>query len=292
MSYSISIANQKEIERALRNEITEYHIYKKLAKSVKNAENKKVLEDIAHDEIVHYNALKQYVSNPIKPNRLKIFFYFLIGKILGLTFAVKLLEKGEVQAKIDYEELTPLCPEAAQIAIDEEEHEKALIALIDEERLKYIGSIVLGLNDALVELTGALAGFTYALQNPKLIASTGLITGIAASLSMAASEYLATKHDKDGKQPIKASLYTGSAYVLVVFFLVLPFFLFSNVFFSLGISVFCAVAVIFIFTYYISITNETPLWPSFFEMVSVSVGVAIISFIIGYAVRHWIGIEV
>ena len=62
--------------------------------------------------------------------------------------------------------------------------------LIEEEHLNYIGSMVLGMNDALVELTGTLAGLTFALQNTRLIALTGFITGIAASFSMAASEYL------------------------------------------------------------------------------------------------------
>ena len=53
--------------------------------------------------------------------------------------------------------------------------EKALLEMLDEERLKYVGSMVLGLNDALVELTGSLAGFTFAMQNTKLIALSGLI---------------------------------------------------------------------------------------------------------------------
>ena len=69
----------------------------------------------------------------------------------------------------------------------EQEHEAALIELIDEERLRYISSMVLGLNDALVELTGALAGFTFALGNTTTIAMAGFITGSAATLSMAAS---------------------------------------------------------------------------------------------------------
>ena len=35
--------------------------------------------------------------------------------------------------------------------------------MINDERLQYISSMVLGINDALVELTGAPAGFTFAL---------------------------------------------------------------------------------------------------------------------------------
>jgi len=73
-------------------------------------------------------------------------------------------------------------PEYAGIVANEEKHELELIALIDEERLKYIGSVVLGLNDALIEFTGTLAGLTFALRNTQIIAVAGLIMGIAASL--------------------------------------------------------------------------------------------------------------
>lgn len=66
-------------------------------------------------------------------------------------------------------------------------------------RLSYMSSVVLGLNDALVEFTGALAGFTLALNEPRLVALTGSITGVAAALSMAASEYLSTKSDATGR---------------------------------------------------------------------------------------------
>jgi VIT1/CCC1 family predicted Fe2+/Mn2+ transporter len=57
--------------------------------------------------------------------------------------------------------------------------------MIEEERLEYVGAMILGLNDALVELSGSLAGFTLALQDSKLVAMVGMITGIAAALSMA-----------------------------------------------------------------------------------------------------------
>lgn len=88
--------------------------------------------------------------------------------------------------------------------------------------------MVLGLNDALVELTGVLAGLTLALQNTRLVAMTGFITGIAASLSMSASEYLSAKSEEGPQDPLKASIYTGSAYVLTVLFLIFPYLLFTN----------------------------------------------------------------
>ena len=90
------------------------------------------------------------------------------------------MEKGEENAQDDYQQLFEIIPEAETIMRNENQHESALLQLLDEEKLWYTGSIVLGLNDALVELTGALAGLTLALQNTKLISLTGLITGIAA----------------------------------------------------------------------------------------------------------------
>jgi VIT1/CCC1 family predicted Fe2+/Mn2+ transporter len=106
------------------------------------------------------------------------------------------MEKVEGKAEAIYEEISKYVPAAIDIEKDEKEHERKLINLIGEERLKYVGSMVLGLNDALVELTGALAGFTLAFRNTRLIAMAGFITGIAASLSMAASEYLSTKSEE------------------------------------------------------------------------------------------------
>ena len=53
---------------------------------------------------------------------------------------------------------------------------------MDEER-DYSSSVVLGISDALIELTGILAGLTFALQDMELIALSGLVTGVAASVS-------------------------------------------------------------------------------------------------------------
>ena len=103
------------------------------------------------------------------------------------------MERGEEKAQTTYGKISEFVPSAKEIVEDEDKHELELINMLDEERLRYVGSIVLGLNDALVELTGALAGLTFALQNTRLTAMAGLITGVAASLSMATSEYLSTK---------------------------------------------------------------------------------------------------
>ena len=153
-----------------KNEITEHHIYKRLARTVKSPENRQILVKIANDELRHYQSWRIYTQQDVKPDRLKTWKYYLISRILGFTFGIKLMERGEEDAQDNYEQLRETIQEAEAIIRDENEHENALIQLLDEERLRYTGSIVLGLNDALVELTGALAGLTLALQDTRLIA--------------------------------------------------------------------------------------------------------------------------
>lgn len=279
------------IRIAQKNEITEHRIYKTLARKVKNPENQKILEKISQEELLHYNFWKQYTHTDISPNRILFWMYYLIARIFGITFGIKLMEKGEERAQQSYGTIIQSIPEAKSILEDEDQHEKELVGLIDEERLKYVGSMVLGLNDALVELTGALAGFTFALQNSGIIAMAGLITGIAASLSMAASEYLSTKSGESTLNPIKASFYTGTAYIFTVFFLVIPFLLLENHFISLGLTILNAILIILVFTFYVSIAKDLPFRKRFREMTLISLGIAGLSFIIGVLVRMFLHID-
>jgi vacuolar iron transporter family protein len=282
---------KKELIKAQCSEITEYHIYKRLAKSSKGKHNKKVLNQIAEDELKHCGIWKKHTGHNPKPNKRKIWWYYLMSRIFGLTFGVKLMEKGERKAQVNYNKLSSKYPEAKQIIKDEEKHEQALIALLEEKKLSYIGSVVLGLNDALVELTGALAGFTFALQNTQLIAVVGLITGFAASLSMGASEYLSKKTEENEKHPFTASLYTGFAYFVTVLFLVFPYFILTNVYGALSWTILNAIVVIFLFTFYVSIAKNVSFKKKFWEMTFISLGIACISFLIGYLIKTYMGVN-
>ena len=275
-----------------QTEITEYHIYKRLAQRIKSQENAKILDQIAEDELRHYNGWKKYTNEEVQPRWFFVWFYTTVSLLFGFTFGVKLMEQGEQAAQGNYEEVAKEIPEAAKYQHEENTHEEQLINMLDEERLQYAGSVVLGLNDALVELTGALAGLTLALQDVKLIALSGLITGIAASMSMAASEYLSTRSEKTNKQPVRAAIYTGIAYIVTVTLLVLPYLLFENYYLDLGIALTTAVIIIAVFNYYISVAKGESFKERFLEMAGLSLSVATFSFIIGYFIRIWLGIEV
>jgi VIT1/CCC1 family predicted Fe2+/Mn2+ transporter len=281
-----------KILTAQRNEITEHVIYSKLAQTVADPRNKSILKRISEDERRHYDLWKEYSHQEVKPSRLKIWEYYLLSKIFGITFGMKLMEKGEAKAQANYKQIFEFVPAALDIEKDENDHERELLNSIDEERLKYVGSMVLGLNDALVELTGALAGLTLALQNRGLIATTGIITGIAASFSMAASEYLSTKSEGDSRDPLKASVYTGSVYIFTVLFLIFPYFLFENHYFCLGLTFLNALLAILLFSFYISVAKDMPFRRRFFEMAIVSTGIAALSFAIGFLVRRLSNIDI
>jgi VIT1/CCC1 family predicted Fe2+/Mn2+ transporter len=283
----------KRLLRVQADEITEHRIYLRLAAREKDASNKEVLGRIAADEKEHYGIWKKHTGTEVKPSMFLVRLYTVLAGVFGLIFAVKLMEKGERLARSNYEKIQEFIPDATRIMHDEKRHEAELLGMLDEERLRYVGSIVLGLNDALVELTGALAGLTLALRNPRLIAMTGLITGIAASLSMSASEYLSTRTEGDGaRHPVKAALYTGVAYVCTVSLLIAPYLVLDNPFLSLGICLGFALLVILFFTFYISVAKELPFARRFFEMAGLSLTVAAISFAIGFLVKSFFNVEI
>lgn len=284
----------KEIEDVIENfqkrEITENFIYRKVAKNV-NEDNRKVLKTIADDELRHYHKFKEYSGKDSKPNKFFILLYSLLFRVFGLTFTIKIMERNEEKAQRNYSKLLERFPEFKTLIDEEERHEKELMSMINEERLNYVGSMVLGLNDAIVELTGVLAGLSFAIQKTRVVAIAGLITGIAASLSMMSSEYL-SKKSEGGENPLKSALYTGIAYIIAVILLVMPFLIFNRYLIKILFLLTNVVILIFIFTFFISVTKELDFKKRFLEMILISFGVAGISFIIGLGLRKIIGIEI
>ena len=275
-----------------KGEITEYHIYQKIAAVQKDPHNREVLDRIARQELGHYEIWKQYTRQDVAPATLRIWFYYLIARVFGMTFAIKLMEGVEKRAQVHDQGLADQIPESKEILVNEQNHERELIALINEERLKYVGSVVLGLNDALIEFTGTLAGLTFAIQNTQIIAVAGLIMGVAATLSMGASEYLSQRSDGGPTDPIKASFYTGAAYIATVALLILPYLVLKSPYHALVFTLTGAVLIIVLFTFYISVAKDLPFWRRLGEMILISLGIAGISFVIGILIRSVLNVNI
>lgn len=272
-----------------KSERTEALVYQSLAAQSKSKKNAEILNQIANDELRHAEFWRQAVDGEmVCANKMKAWRWAVIAKILGITFGLRLMEKGEENAQKVYMSIEREVPGASQVASDEEAHEQKLIGLLNEKKLEYMGSVVLGLNDALVELTGALAGFAFAIQNTKIIALLGVITGVAATLSMAASEYLANRAEGNDDAKV-AALYTGIAYFVTVAILVAPFIFMANYLYALATTLGAVVVIIATFTFYLSVAKNQKFWPRFGEMALISLGVAALSFGIGVAARVWLG---
>jgi VIT1/CCC1 family predicted Fe2+/Mn2+ transporter len=248
---------------------------------------------LSAEEKAHYEIWKSYTGIEMKPEKAKVFKYSLLARIFGFTFAVKLMEKGESSAQEEYALLAAEVEESAFIRQQEEEHETALLAILDEESLQYVGSMVLGLNDALVELTGSLAGFTFAMQNTRLIALSGLIIGISATFSMASSEFLAARSE-GRSDAFKSCAYTGTAYLITVVLLILPYLIFDSAHFLWAL--FCMLAIVIliiaVFTYYTSVAQDQVFGSRFWEMAIISVGVAVLSFVVGILAKRLLGVDI
>ena len=292
MTVNLSQEVRDVIRRMQQGELTESVIYEKIAGFAKGEENKQTLLRLAREEKAHYQIWKKYTGEEMKPEAGKVFWYTLIDRVLGFTFAVKLMERGEENAQNVYELLAREVEESVSIRQQEEEHEQALLGMLDEERLQYVGSMVLGLNDALVELTGSLAGFAFALQNTRLIALSGLIVGISATFSMASSEFLAAR--SEGRtDALKSCSYTGIAYLLTVVALIAPYLIFPVEQFIPALICMLAVVILIIagFTYYTSVAQDQPFKSRFAEMAIISISVAVVSFVVGILAKRFLGVD-
>jgi VIT1/CCC1 family predicted Fe2+/Mn2+ transporter len=286
---------RRSLVRLQKMEITEAEVYKKLAKKQKNMNNKRILEQIAEQEINHYNILRKSTEVDVKPSKIRVSLHVLTSIFFGLTFSLKLMEKIEQSAASEYRDLG-----LNNIAEEEDEHEEKLLSLLEEDALNYLSSIILGLSDALVELTGALAGLTFAFQELRVVALAGLVTGIAASFSMAASEFLATKEESSERSPIKAAIFTGLAYILTVMLLVMPYLLLddsSSIVLGLEphiqalcITLIIGLLIIALFNFYVSVAQDHSFKKRFTEMTGILIVVTSISFAIGLILREWFGI--
>ncbi len=289
---NISPKALKIIKKMQQSELTESIIYAEIAKFAKGNENKETLLRLADEERAHYEIWKNYTGIEMKPEKLKVFKYKMIARVLGFVFAVKLMENGEERSQAEYEYLSNEVEESTAIKAQEEEHEAALLEMLDEERLQYVGSMVLGMNDALVELTGSLAGFTFAMQNTRLIALSGLIMGISATFSMASSEFLAAR--SEGRtDAFKSCCYTGVAYLITVALLILPYLLLDNSQYLIALLTMIAIVILIIagFTYYISVVKSERFKPKFLEMSIISVSVAVVSFVVGILAKNFLGVD-
>ena len=285
--------DKKRALKQLQNEADDTAIYTLLEASEKNEENKKILRKLITEEKRHYAFCQKITDESRTANLFKVIFYTILVKIFGTSFTLKFMESREEDAEQFYLGIVDEYPEAKDIYNEEVNHENNLISMLKDTKLVNAGGIVLGMNDALVELTGTLSGIALAFSNTKSVGATGLIMGIAAALSMAGSAYLESKENpSDEIKPLTYSLYTGGSYIITTAFLILPFFIFSSGLYAVLSMFFFAFVAIITYNFYISVAKELKFLPRVVEMCVITFGVAIISFGIGFLVKHYFGLDI
>lgn len=157
--------------------------------------------------------------------------------------------------------------------------------------VKYVDAVILGFNDALVELTGALAGFTVSLPDNRMIFLAGLTTGVAATLSMASAEYLAKKSKHSAATSRKAACATALAYLGTTALLLAPFRALPTPAGALALSVGVAVVLILLFSRVVSRIRGGDFRREFLETLAISTGVAFLCFAVSWGANCLWGVS-
>ncbi len=282
---------EKLAAKSARDEHTDGAVYQMLSRHEKNPAFKKALESLASGEQSHYEFWKQYTrETQFKINRLKVYLTLLFRVALGLTFTMKFLERHEDAVHQRYRSMLENIPASDkarfEAMLEEEEHQEAFImGEIHEGRVKYMSFIVLGLADAVVEISGIHAGSLGIYNRTELAGLAGVIAGMAASIAMASAAYAQAKQGFEGSAKWSA-IYTGVSYMFTAIFLALPYFLTGSMFMALGFSLFVGVVLVAMMTYYDTVISARKFRRQFAEIAGIIFAASLILFIAGTLIRE------
>lgn len=291
---AMSCSCRKCLLRRLHSaEVENCRLFQMLAKIVHANGAHAVLSRLAFHCEQRSQVLHGYVQGSARQWPLARLFSEVFLRLLFPALALRIMERRLQKLESSYGLLEKNAP-FFQGAVKSVNADTVALAMLSDSSGKgcAMSAVVLGLNDALVEMTGALAGFTMSLQSNRLIMLAGFTTGIAATLSMAASEFFAQKAASDGGEPRRAAAYTGIAYLVTVLLLLLPFMILPKPLLALGVCMFIACVIIFVFTWVDSLLRRASFWKNFFQMLGISFGVALAIFLLSWAVRIWLGVDI
>src|SRR6267378_1571688 len=283
--------------KAARDEYTDGAVYQMLSRHEKNQSFKKALEDLARGEQSHYEFWKAYTpATPAKVNKLKVYFTLLLRLTLGLTFTMKFLERHEDTLHERYRQMVKNIPPADkarfEAMMEEEEHQESyLMGEIHEGRVKYMSFIVLGLADAVVEISGIHAGSLGIYNRTELAGIAGVVAGMAASIAMASAAYAQAKQGFEGSAKWSA-IYTGVSYMLTAILLALPYFLTVSMILALGTSLIIGVILVAMMTYYDTVISNREFKRQFGEIAGIILAASFALYIAGTIIRQLLGISI
>jgi len=296
-----SVTSLSKVARESANdEYTDYLVYKRLAESsgIKDPKMKEILTKLSNTEYGHYEFWIKYVppETKIAPNKWTIYITLFLRLIFGNTFAIKFLEKHENAVIKKYKLVKNSIPEADQrqfdeMVRDEEEHENTFMEQLQGRYLKYISFIILGLADAIVEISGIHAGSLGIYHSTEITGLAGIVAGASASIAMASAAYAQAKQGFQGSPSISA-IFTGVSYFINAIVLATPYFITKSQEVAISTSIAFAIAIIAFISYYNSIVSAGRFLRDFTELAGIMLGASAALFLFGLLVRSVFGITI
>lgn len=143
------------------------------------------------------------------------------------------------------------------------------------------------MHDAIVSLTGLIAGLFFAFADSSIIVISCIISSITASISMGAANYLAVK-TINKESALKSAIYTFVAYMTTCVLLIFPFFVLKER--NTTLTAIFLMAIFIIFSFNIFFYRGESFYKHFFEMLSICTIVSITAFFIGEIASQIFGV--
>ena len=271
----------------MSDEWSDFTLYDRLAKTVAaDSPFAGVLKTLSTTEHGHYEFWKKYVPDEQpKLAKLKLYWILFLRRFFGLTFATRYLDRHEASVVVEYRGLAQLIPDSDRAAFDamvadEKEHERAFAMKVESSAVRYISFVVLGLADALVEISGIHAGWLGLFDKTEIAGLAGVIAGGAASLAMASAAFAQAKQGFQGSARLSA-VYTGVSYFVTAVILATPYFLTANMLLALFTSLSLAVVLLAISTWYSIVIQQKFFLRDFVEILAILFATTVVVFALG-----------
>jgi len=280
---------QNEILSFQRREITEHFIYQKIANSTKDKRDKKLLNIISRDELTHYIFWKKKSHRDLKPNFFEVYFTLFFAKILGYVFILRFFINNEKKAQTGYHRLINIYPHINDLLKDEKKHERHITTILNKHHLRYLDSVFVGLDDAVIELLGLLIGLIIVLNDKSVILLIGTIITLSTAVRAGASQYFEMEVEARGhKKPIIAFFYSFLGFFIAATLLLFPFLIFSNIYFSAMLMLFNSFILILFFSYYFSVLKNLSFRKKCRDIMIITYGVALLTFAVSLLIKHYL----
>ena len=287
---------RENIRKYCEDEYTDHLVYHRLALRERDSHKRDILEKLSRQEEEHYQFWSSLLEDHTPPvKRWIIASVMLLRYVFGLTFVIKFLERHEEHVIEEYKSVLTFFKGKDRTYLkkmisEEEKHENYFISQINEGVVKYLGFIVLGLADAIIEISGVHAGFLGVTSSTTMAGVAGLVVGFAAAISMATAAYLQAKQDTT-RNPVTSALITGFSYILAVAFLALPYFLTGDMILAFSASLIMALLLTAYFTFYSAILFDRSFGKEFLESAALTLGTAVATYFFGELLGQIFGIH-